>query len=57
MCEFIFGQLSPLDRLRLFTTPHVTRLMDILRQFSPGEIDTFVYTQNKVVLMRVRYII
>jgi hypothetical protein len=48
--------LSPLDRLRLFTTPHVTRLMDILRQFSPGEIDTFVYTQNKV-LMRVCYII
>ncbi|XP_057374674.1 endoribonuclease Dicer-like [Daphnia carinata] len=35
VCDQAFGSLSLLDRLRLFTTPHVTRLLDILRRFGP----------------------
>jgi hypothetical protein len=42
ICELIFGGLNPLERLHLFTTPHVTRLMDILRQFSPDKFDKSV---------------
>lgn len=43
VCEQIFGSLSPLERLRLFTTPHITRLMDILRRFGPQKSGQLVY--------------
>ncbi|KAK4023845.1 hypothetical protein OUZ56_009240 [Daphnia magna] len=42
VCEQIFGSLSPLERLRLFTTPHITRLMDILRRFGPQKSGQYI---------------